>query len=301
MRVLVTGGTGLIGSRLVESLVDERHEAVVLTRSPGKDHGLPPTVAEVGWDAETLGDWVTELPRTDVVVHLAGENIASGRWTEKRKRGIRRSRVDSTRVLARAFAGCDPRPRVFVQASGVDYYGPRGDDVVTEETSAGEGFLAGVCREWEEAGQPVESLGVRRARLRTGLVLSDRGGALPLMKKPFQLFVGGPLGSGEQYVSWIHLEDEVRAIRFLMDHEEAEGAFNLTSPHPVTNQELSARLAEVLGRPNLFRVPAPVLELFLGEMSELVLTGQRAVPRRLEELGFEFRYPDLTRALEETL
>ncbi|MDX1631662.1 MAG: TIGR01777 family oxidoreductase [Thermoanaerobaculia bacterium] len=301
MRILVTGGTGLIGSRLVEILAADGNDVAVLTRSPDREHGLPPAVAEVGWDAESLGDWVTELPRTDVVVHLAGENISSGRWTEERKRAIRRSRVDSTRVLARAFAECDPRPEVLVQASGIDYYGARGDEIVTEETSAGDGFLAGVCQEWEEAGRPVEALGVRRPRLRTGLVLSGRGGALPLMKRPFQLFVGGPLGSGEQYVSWIHLEDEVRAIRHLIEEDEADGPFNLTAPHPVTNEELSARLADALGRPNLFRVPAPVLRILLGEMAELLLTGQRAVPRRLEELGFEFRYPDLGRALEEAL
>lgn len=301
MRVLVSGGTGLIGSRLVESLVRDGHEAAVLTRSPEARQGLPDGAETVGWDAETLGDWVTELPRADAVVHLAGESIFGVRWTEEKKQRIRASRVESGRLVAEAFARCSPKPRALVQASGIDFYGSRGDELVTEETPAGDSFLARTCVEWEASTEPVEAMGVRRAVIRTSLVLSSEGGALPLMKMPFQLFVGGPVGDGEQYVPWIHRTDEVRAIRFLLEDERGRGPFNLAAPNPVTNEELSARLADVLGRPKLFRVPSFALKAALGEMSTLVLTGQRAVPKRLQELGFEFLHPEVRGALADLL
>jgi hypothetical protein len=301
VRVVVTGGTGLIGSRLAASLLDDGHDVSVLTRSPGRDHGLPAGAREVGWDAQTLGDWVTVLPRADAVVHLAGASIAGGRWTEARKRLIRASRVDSCRLLAEALAQCSPRPAVLVQASAVGYYGPHGDVVVSEETPPGSDFLARTCIEWEASSAALETLGVRRVLLRTGLVLADEGGALPLMKLPFLLFVGGPVGDGTQCVPWIHLDDEVRAVRFLLAHDEASGPFNLTAPNPVTNAELSAHLAAVLHRPNLFRAPSFAVQAILGEMAALVLTGQRAVPQRLQELGFTFRFPEVRGALEDLL
>lgn len=313
MRILITGGTGLIGRALVDSLAGEGHEVIVLTRSPGRATGLPTGARPAGWDAETPEGWgelLVTAPGEGVeggtgIVHLAGESVAEGRWTEAKKRAIRDSRVGSTRAVvaaveAAAERGAEP-PRWLLQASAVGYYGDRGDEVLTEASDPGDDFLAEVAKEWEAASAPVERRGVRRVLLRTGVVLDDEGGALPRMALPFKMFIGGPLGDGKQWVPWIHRRDEVGAIRFLLARDDASGPYNLTAPQPVTNRMLSETLARVLHRPCLLPVPRIMLHLAFGEMAEILLASQRVMPQRLEEAGFVFRHPTVGGALEDLL
>ena len=301
MKVIVSGGSGLIGRALVADLAAGGHEATVLSRNPDRVRGLPDGVTAAAWDASDAASLTPLLAGADAVVHLAGEGIADGRWTAERKRRIRDSRVESSAAIAAAFVDADPRPAVLLQGSAVGYYGPRGAEELTEESASGDDFLAEVCREWEEASAAVEELGVRRALLRTGVVLARDGGALPKMLLPFRLFAGGPAGSGRQYMPWIHLADEVGAIRFLLDSPGARGPFNLTAPEPLSNREFSRVLGRVLGRPSFLPAPAFALKLALGEMSKIVLEGQRAVPRRLQEAGYRFRFPSLEAALSDLL
>lgn len=300
MRVVVTGGSGLIGGHLTRSLAADGHEVVVLSRSPEKVAGLPPGARAEGWDGRTARGW-GHLAAGAALVHLAGEGIASGRWTEARKRRILSSRVDSSRAVVEAVASAGERPLAFLQASAVGYYGPHGDEELGEDGPAGSGFLAEVCRAWEAASAPVEELGVRRPVLRTGVVLAREGGALPKMALPFRLFAGGPVGSGRQWLPWIHVADEVGAIRFLLDHPTATGPFNLTAPNPETNRRFARALGRALGRPSLLPTPAFALRLAFGEMAEALLTGQRALPRRLEGLGYLFRFPTAEAALSDLL
>jgi len=288
----------LIGLALTRELASAGFEVVVLSRAPGEVDGLPVGARAVGWDGASVGEWATEVDGAFGVVNLAGSSIAGGRWTSERKRRIRESRLAATRAVMGAFGSVAVRPRVLLQASAVGVYGPRdGDEPVTEADGVGQDFLAQVCADWEVASKGVEALGVRRCLMRIGVVLSTKGGALPEMARPFKLFAGGPVGSGRQWIPWIHLRDTVRAIRFLLETEAAAGPFNLTAPEPVTNEELSRALGQALERPSFFRAPAFALELFLGEMATIVLTGQRAVPERLRELGFSFEFPDLRGAL----
>lgn len=300
MRVVITGGSGLIGRALAASLAGDGREVVVLSRDPAAVKGLPAGVRAEGWDGRTSAGW-GHLVAGAVVVHLAGEGIASGRWTAARKQRIRDSRIRSSRAVAQAIEAAAEKPRVLLQGSAVGYYGPRGSQEVSEDQPPGEGFLAEVCVEWEAATAGVEELGVRRPILRTGVVLSTEGGALPKMLLPFRLFAGGPVGGGEQYFPWIHIDDEVGAIRFLLDQEEATGPYNLTAPNPLTNRAFSRVLGRVLGRPSALPAPAFALRLALGEMADMLLTGQRAVPQRLQLAGYTFRYPQAEEALRSLL
>jgi uncharacterized protein (TIGR01777 family) len=297
-RVLITGGSGLIGSALTRSLAGAGYEVVVLSRAPDRVTGLPAGARAVRWDGQATDGWRAELEGARAVVNLAGESIAGGRWTEARKRRIRESRSRATRAVSRAILQATDRPGVLLQGSAVGFYGAReGDDRVTEEAGAGGDFLADVTVDWEAASRPVEDAGVRRCLLRTGVVLSTEGGALPQMALPFKLFAGGPAGDGSQWVPWIHVRDEVRAIRFLLEADRAAGPFNLTAPEPVTNRELSRALGEALGRPSFLKAPGFALRLALGEMADVVLEGQRAVPERLLAAGFEFEFPNVRAAL----
>lgn len=300
-RILITGGSGLIGRALTADLAAAGYEVVVLSRSPERVTGLPDGARAAGWDAETADGWDDLLDGALGLVHLAGEPVAGGPWTARRKRSIRESRVRSSHAVLEAVRRTQSKPRFLLQGSAVGYYGDRGAEVVVEDAPPGEGFLADVAVEWEAATAAVEELGVRRCVLRTGVVLTAEGGALPRMALPFKLFVGGPLGSGRQYVPWIHLDDEVAAIRFLAETAAASGPFNLTAPEPVTNREFSRQLAAVLGRPNLFRAPKLALHAVLGEMATVLLEGQRAVPAALEALGFRFRHRDVRSALQAEL
>ena len=301
MRVLITGGSGLIGRALVNELVHHGHEPVVVSRDPNRLRGFVEGIETARWNAVDAEQLAAALEGADALVHLAGESIASGRWTSERKERILDSRVRSSRAVSEAMALLGRPPAVLLQGSAVGYYGPRGDEEVDETGSAGDDFLARVCVAWEEASAAVEELGVRRAVLRTGVVLARDGGALSRMALPFRLFAGGPVGSGDQWLPWTHLADEVGAIRFLLEHADARGAFNLVAPQPVTNRQLARVLGKVLRRPAFIPTPGFVLRLALGEMATLVLDGQRAVPRGLGALGCEFRFRDLESALRDLL
>ena len=301
MNILMSGGTGLLGQQLTRSLIEDGHDVTILTRNPDKSTSLPASARLVWWDAASTENWSDEMEAADVVVHLAGENLAEGRWTDERKRRIRESRVRSGQALASAIKQSQNPPAAFIQASAVGYYGPRKDGVIDESTGPGSDFLAHVCFEWEAATASVERMGVRRAIARTGIVLSQDEGALPRMLLPFKLYVGGKVGDGKQWWPWIHVEDEIRALRFLIEHDDASGPFNLTAPNPVTNQEFAKTLGSVMGKPSLLPVPSAALSLAFGEMSTVLLDGQRAVPSRLMECGFEFKYPNLEDALKDLL
>jgi len=301
IRVLITGGTGLIGRALSASLVDDGHEVIVLSRRPERASGLPDGVRVEGWDAHTAEGWGTLVSGAGAIVNLAGENIAAGRWTASRKRRILESRVNAGKAVVEAVESATRKPGVVVQASGVGYYGSCGDEEVTEETPAGDDFLAQLAVAWEASSAGVEAWGVRRAIARTGVVLSMQGGALPRMLLPFRLFLGGRLGSGRQWFPWIHVADEVDVIRFLIDNESAGGPFNLTAPNPVTNAEFSRTVGRQLRRPAFMPIPAFVLRLLFGEMATALLDGQRATPQRLLQLGFTFRFPQAHSALQDVL
>lgn len=289
MNVLIAGGTGFLGSALTRSLLADGHRVWILTRNPARGN-IAPGAQAVGWDGRSPGAWLEVFSRMDAVVNLVGENVGQWPWTAERKRRILESRVQAGAALLAAFRESARRPGVLLQASGIGYYGPRGSEPVDESTPAGTDFFSTVATAWEASTQPVEALGVRRVILRTSLVLDAHGGILPLMALPVRFFAGGPLGNGKQGVSWIHLEDHVRAMRFLMENEKASGAFNLTAPNPLSNAEFLATLARALGRPFWLPAPAFALRLALGEMSTLLLDGQFALPRRLIGLGFVFRY-----------
>ncbi len=307
MRCILAGGTGLIGTALATELVADGHEVIALSRTPESRGDLPEDVRVVGWDARTAEGWGHLVEGAGAIVNLAGANLAGKgflptRWTDERKRVIRDSRVNSGRAVVAAVQLAMKKPRVLVQSSGVGYYGARGDEPVTEETDAGDDFLARLAAdEWEPSTEQVEEMGVRRVLVRSGAVLSAREGALPRLVLPFRLFVGGTLGRGGQWHSWIHLQDEVRAIRFLVEHEEASGPFNLTAPHPVTDAEFGRTLGKVLNRPSWLHIPGFAMRLAFGQVSEVLLEGQRAMPRRLLELGFEFQFPELEAALRDLL
>lgn len=301
MRTIVTGGSGLLGRALVSELARAGEEVIVLSRTPERVRGLPASARAVRWDGRTARGWAEWANGARAVVNLAGENLASGRWTPERRRRIRESRVQAGDAVVEAVRQTAAKPAVVIQASAVGYYGPRGDERVDETAPPGGDFLADVCVAWEASTAAVEELGVRRAVLRTGVVLSRAGGALPRLLLPFRLFAGGPLGSGRQWYPWIAVADEIAAIRFLLEQPAAAGAFNLTAPEPVTNAELARAIGRALGRPALLPTPAVALRLLLGDMATVVLDGQRAVPRRLEELGFTWRYPSIDRALAAVL
>jgi len=301
MRTIITGGTGLIGRALADSLVADKHEVIVLTRRPEQVTGLPKGVQAVGWDGLTADGWAELVEGAGAIVNLAGENIGAGRWTSERKRRIVQSRADAGRAVVQAVQTARHKPSVVIQASGIGFYGPRGDEEITERDGVGSDFQGRVCIDWEGSTAPVEDMRVRRAVIRSGVVLSTRGGALQRMLLPFKLFAGGPLGGGRQWLSWVHIADEVRGIRFLIDHPEASGPFNLCSPNPITNSQFARAAGSVLKRPSFIPTPAWAVRLVFGEMASIVLQGQRGVPRRLLEMGFTFRFADLGYALRDLL
>jgi uncharacterized protein (TIGR01777 family) len=300
MRVIITGGTGLIGRALAADLVMDGHDTIVLSRRPERATGLPSETRVERWDAQTARGWGALADGADAIVNLAGESIGR-RWTASRKRRIRESRLNAGSAVVQAVEHASVKPRVVVQASGVGYYGPRGEREIVEEESPGSGFLGQLAIDWEASTVPVEGMGVRRAVIRSGVVLSTEGGALPPMLLQSRLFLGGPLGSGRQWLPWIHIIDEVRAIRFLVEHERARGPYNLVSPNPLTSVAFNRVLGRVLRRPAFLPVPAFALRLLAGEMSTVLLDGQRAVPRHLLGLGFAFRFPNAEEALRDLL
>ncbi|MEU8929702.1 TIGR01777 family oxidoreductase [Streptomyces sp. NPDC048409] len=290
-RIAVAGASGLIGKALVDSLRADGHEVVRLVRRAADGPG------EVCWDPEGQYVDTAGLAGCDAVVNLAGAGIGDRRWTDAYKRRIRDSRVLGTAALAKAVAALDEPPRVFVSGSAMGYYGETGDQAVDEDAPAGDGFLPSLCVEWEEAAAPAREAGVRTVFVRTGLVVARGGGAWGRLFPLFKAGLGGRLGDGRQYWSFIALHDEVAAIRFLLDTDGLEGPFNLTAPEPLTNREITAAMARVLRRPALFPVPAAALQVALGEMAGDVLGSQRVVPKRLLESGFTFAFPGIEDAI----
>lgn len=297
MRVAVSGSTGLVGSEVMTVLSAEGHEVVRLVRrvpAPGEK--------TVRWDPEAGVNDAGGLEGCDAVVHLAGENVGAGRWTAARKAAIRDSRVKGTRLLCEALAGLARPPKTLVCASAVGYYGDRGEEVLTEESPPGAGFLPGICREWEAASAAAAGKGIRVVALRIGMVLSPKGGALARMLPLFRAGLGGVLGSGKQYVSWVALDDLTGIVLHALSREELRGPVNAVTPRPVTNRELTEALGKVLSRPTLLPVPSFALRLAVGEMADpLLLASTRVAPRRLEETGYRFRFPELRAALRHLL
>jgi hypothetical protein len=301
MRVIITGGSGFLGRALGASLAADGHEVIALSRRPKRVTGLPTGMRVVGWDARSSAGWADLAEGAQVIVNLAGESLSHWPWTAARKQRFLTSRINVGNAVAEAVRKVRSRPRVVIQSSGVGYYGPRGTEEIPEETAPGQDLLARVAVQWEASTAEIEALGVRRVIIRTGLPFSLHGGIFSLMRLPFLFMMGGPLGSGRQGVPWIHLDDHIRAIRFLIDRPDARGPFNLAAPQPCTYRQFARTLGKVMRRPSIVRVPGFALRLVLGEMAGLILTGQRAIPARLAEMGFAFKFAELEDALRDVL
>jgi len=294
MKVLIAGGTGFIGGYLIKSLIADSHEVWVLSRDPNQ---TIKGVQVVGWDGKTTNGWGHLMEEIDAVVNLSGLSLYKWPWTESKKQQFLDSRVEPGRALVAAIKNASHRPDVFVQISGINYYGLRGEEVADESTPPGDDYLAQLTVAWEEATRPVEDMGVRRVVCRTAVVLARDAILLWLMALPVRLFIGGPIGSGEQALPWIHIDDHIGAIRFLMENPKAKGPFNMIAPQNTTNAQFMQTLAKVLHRPYWFRTPAFLMQLVLGEMSLLVTEGRFSKPEHLFEIGYNMRHTNL----EETL
>jgi uncharacterized protein len=299
MRVTVTGAGGLIGSRLVEALGARGDEVTVLSRDPARASRKLGVTAEA-WQPLDERAPVHALAGRDAIVHLAGERVDQ-RWSDESRRAILASRQIGTRNVVEGLRAAEPHPEVLVSASAVGYYGPRGDEVLDESAAPGDDFLARVCSAWEAEAERAEELGMRVVRVRTGVVLDRRGGALARMLTPFRLGVGGPVAGGDQWLPWIHADDLVGLYLAALDGERWSGPVNASAPEPVRNGDFSRALGRALRRPAVLPVPGAALRLLYGDMAEIVTEGQRAVPRRAQELGYEFRHADLDAALREAL
>jgi len=305
MRFVITGGTGFIGSPLAEMYAEEGHDVRVLTRGlpDGEARHDPgtgkPGITRVGWrPTGTAGKWASVVDDADAVINLAGESLAEGRWTARRKAQLRDSRILATGSVADAIRRAPTPPRVLISSSAIGYYGPSGPEPKTEDARPGDGFLSKLAEEWEAEARKAEPAGTRVVLLRTGLVLEKAGGALPQMVRPFRFFVGGPIGSGRQYISWIHRLDVIEMIRWIVETPTVSGPVNATAPHPVTNREFAKAIGHAIRRPSLIPAPGFALKLMLGEMAEpLLLTGQRVVPAKAQANGYHFRYPEIDIAM----
>lgn len=296
MKLVISGASGFIGSTLVERLANKNHTLILLSRS--RRDGGRSNIQWTAWEPGQAGTWQEAMDGADGVIHLAGEPIAGKRWSEAQKQRLRESRIDTTRMIVAGIAKAKQKPKFLINSSAVGYYGPHGDETLTEESPPGSDFLGQLCAAWEAEASKAREQGLRVSLVRTGIVLGKGKGALAKMVPPFKLFAGGRLGSGKQWLPWIHIEDEVGLIDFLVDHEKADGPFNATAPNPVTMDEFCKALGRVLNRPSWAPVPASILSLMLGEMAEMLLTGQRALPQAAQKLGYEFKYPHVLEALE---
>lgn len=298
MKILVAGASGLVGGELVPTLKAKGHEVYKLSRKAAR------VADEIQWDAEKgfSESEQEKLENFDAVAHLAGETVAEGSWTEEKKRRIRESRVAGTRTLVDAFGKTKNPPRIFVSASAEGFYGSRGDEILTEDSAKGEGFLSEVCAAWETEAKKAEYFGARVVLPRIGVVLAKNGGALKEMLAPFKLGVGGVIGSGKQWMSWVALDDLIRIILFALENENLQGVINATSPNPATNEEFTKTLGRVLRRPTILPLPAFAVKLIFGEKGEtLLLEGARVLPKRLQDAGFEFKFASLEKALTHIL
>lgn len=295
MKVLIAGGSGFLGKALTSSLKNDDHEVIILTRrAPGHSN-------QVQWDGKTTSGWGHVVNEVDAVIHLAGFGLQHWPWTRKQKQKFIDSRVLPGLALVSAIQSASRRPRVFLQSSGINRYGMQGEGIAEESTPPAADFLAQITVLWESATEPLEALGVRRIITRNAIVLAKNGGMFPLMALPTRLFFGGRFGHGKQAVPWIHIADQVNAVRFLLENENAQGPYNLISPTPTSNAEFMRAIAKALHRPYWFHVPAFLLKLVLGEMSILLTEGRYSQPKRLIELGFQFQFGELESAMEDLL
>ena len=296
MHIIIAGGSGFLGRALHTRLQQEGHAVGILTRRP-----RPGMQEDIAWTPDgSAGTWARSLEGVDAIVNLAGERIADARWTEERKQALRNSRVLPTRSLVTAINEMSRPPAVFISGSAAGYYGARGDELVTEATPPGSDFLAALCVEWEREAEQASAV-TRVALLRTGFPLHPEGGLLGKMLLPFRFGLGGPLGSGAQYIPWIHIVDWVDLVMWLMAHDHTRGAFNGSAPEPVTNAEFTRALGRTLNRPAFIPVPGFGLRILLGEIAAALLTGQRVIPGRAMEMGFQFRFPHLPSALRDLI
>lgn len=303
MRVLITGATGFIGKHLCQNLLDAGYEIIALTRDVEKaQEALGSRVQCARWNGKTTEGWQDLIEDAEAVINLAGENLAEGPWTERYRQRILESRVNAGKAVAEAISKAQKKPKALLQASGIGFYGSRGDEELTEASSAGSGFLAEVVKEWEASVKEVEKQPVRVIYLRTGIVLGRGEGMIGKMTLPFKLFGGGPVGGGRQWLSWIHITDEVGIIRFLLEQKSLSGAFNLAAPNPVQMAEFCREFARALNRHSWLPVPAFVIKTVFGQMGEeTVLASQRVLAARIKEAGYHFQFSNIKPALENLL
>ena len=295
MKVLIAGASGLVGSALIPALEPEGAQVTRLVRTTA-------AAGEIEWHPNNDQLDSAKLEGFDAVINFAGENIAGGRWTDEQKRKIHDSRVNGTHLLSDAMTRLKQPPKAFLCASATGIYGDRGDEILDEQSDSGGGFLAGVCREWEQATEPADAAGVRTVNLRFGPILAREGGMLAKLLTPFKMGMGGKVGSGKQYISWVAIDDVVGAIKLALTDESIRGPLNIVSPHPVTNEEFTKTLGHVLSRPTALAMPAFAVRLAFGEMAdEMLLTSQRVIPKRLNDAGYDFEYPELEGALKKHL
>ncbi len=302
MKVVLAGGTGFVGGSLLSALIAEHHQVVLLTRNLEKaKHLSGNAVSVVEWDAKNGGDWEKSIDSSDVVINLSGESVANKRWTDSVKQKILDSRVNSTRAIVHAISRAEKRPSLLVNASAIGIYGSDPEKKLLETTPKGEGFLADVCDSWEKEASKAENLSIRVVKLRIGIVLGKEGGALKRMLPPFQFFLGGPLGNGLQWFPWVHRDDVVRSILYVMENNEIQGPINMAAPEPVRLKDFCKVLGKVLHRPSLFPVPIFVLRLMVGDMADMLIASQKMIPQKLKSSGFQFRYSHLEDALQAIL
>lgn len=298
MHILITGGTGLIGTALTQRLLAENHTVTILSRNPDT-YSVPNGVNVVRWDGRSAEGWGHLMNEVDAVVNLAGVNLGGSLWTRKRKEQLLNSRLSAGHAVVEAFEKAERRPKVLVQASAVGYYAANEDSILDENSRPGEDFQGRLVQQWENSTQAVEFMGVRRVITRSGVVFARGAFILTMFLLPFRMMVGGPIGSGKQYISWLHIDDEVEGILFLIQNQEATGVYNLMSPEPVRNSEMGRTISRVIKRPYWFPVPAFAMRAVLGELSTVVLDSWRGDPSRLLELGFVFKYPNVESALRD--
>ena len=306
MKIIITGGTGLIGRSLAKSLLTDGHEVIILSRNPDNASEIPVGAEIVRWDAQTAEGWGHLVEGADAIVNLAGANIGGEaffppRWTDKKKELFRQSRIKAGKAVLQAIEAAENKPRVVIQSSAVGYYGQSGETRLSEDSPAGDDFQGVLCTEWEASTASVQTMGVRHVIARTGIVLSMEGGAFPRILLPFKLFAGGPYGNGRQWFPWIHIDDEIRALRFFIENESTSGAYNLSAENPVRNKELAQTIGKVMKRPAFMPVPGFVFRTLFGESAAVVLDGWQVYPDHLIAEGFTFQYSEVESAVRDLL
>lgn len=301
-KIIITGATGLIGQQLTIKLTDMDYKITIFTRNPDNAQKKLPNVHKVvKWEYDYVDEWLHELESVDAVIHLAGANLSTKRWNKEYKKLLYDSRIISTKKLIEAIKTVERKPKVFITASAIGYYGNRSDEILTEESEPGKDFLANLCNDWEKEAKNVEQFGVRSVQIRTGLALSRNEGALKQMLPAFKYFIGGPLGNGKQWYSWLHIEDIVNIYVKALESEILSGPINAVSPNPVTMKKFAKILGDVLHRPSFFSVPKIILLLVIGQVAEVVTSSQRVVPEKLLNSSFKFKFEKLEDALRDIL